>query len=632
MADKDEALHNIEDIKRKLYDPAYPNAKHRTEGTLHSVTHEVSTHWADEENIPKVKRYKIPATFFKKFFIGAVIFFVLAIMFGLFMYYRGSDTVTGEKIDIKVLGNSFTEGGKDLDLQIEIVNRNNSNLELTNMLVEYPRGASADNKTDMVRLPREQIGTIAPGGRIERNVKVVLYGDQGTVRPVTVHFEYHPAGSNAIFTKDVAYPVTISSSPLALRLDGPEQISANQEVVFTITASLNTTLPSTALLKVDYPSGFIFESANPAPISEKSIWSLSNLSQQVPVVITLRGRLTGQDGDEQAFHTYAGTASTMDPNKIDVVYNSLLHTVAIAKPFLDAKLTLSGTDLETYSVRGGEVTKMQVNWTNNLPTQVSDAEIRVHFSGNVFDKNTVSTSSGFYNSSTSEIIFDKSTISDFSSLEPGQSGKLDFSFIPLPVLGSDQTLKDPQVILEASIKGREPSSGQGFNEIKNFEKKIVRIMSDFQVTARALYISGAMPPTAEKETSYKVSMTLSNSVNTIANAETRTTLPLYIKWGGLIGSTAENVTYNDVTREVIWKIGTVRPHTGFGPINREASFKITLTPSISQVNSIPQIIKDVSFVGQDTFAGNSIKINKPGLNTKLEGDPSFKLGDERVIR
>jgi hypothetical protein len=632
MPEPEEGLHKIEDIKRKLYDPAYPSQKHRTEGALHSVHHEVPHEWEDAVVNGELKHKNPPTTIFKKFFLGAIIFFVCAILFGIFMYMRGSDTVSSERIDITVLGNSFTEGGEELPLQIEIVNRNKSKLELSNMIIEYPRGASADNKTDMVRLPREQIGTIEAGGRIERNVKVALYGDQGTVREVTVHFEYHPQGSNAIFTKEVVYPVTISSSPLALRVDGPIQTSSNQEITLTVTASLNTSLPSAALLKVDYPSGFVFESASPAPVLDKSLWSLADLTQKTPAVITIHGRINGQDGDEQAFHVFAGTANPGDPAKVDVVYNSLLHTITLAKPFLEANITLGGNDADQYSVQSGQAVKMQVEWVNNLSTQISDAEIRVHFSGNVFDKNAVSVANGFYNSGTNEIIFDKNTISDFSSIQPGEKGRLEFSFTPLPVLGGDQNLKDPQVVIEVSIKGREPSSGQGFSEVNSFEKKVVRIMSDFQVAAQGRYISGLLPPTAEKDTIYNATLTLSNSANTIANAEARTVLPIYVKWGGLVGSTAENVTYNDVTREVVWKIGTVRPHAGFGGAVREVTFKITLTPSISQVGSIPQLIKDISLTGQDTFAGNLIKTSRTGLNTRLEGDPAFKFGDERVIK
>lgn len=632
MSESDENLHKIEDIKRKLYDPAYPNAKHRTEGTLHTVSHDVSHHWADENNVHEGKPMKAPTKIFKKFFIGAVLFFIFAIIFGVFMYYRGADTVTSEKIDITVLGNSFTEGGADLPLQIEIVNRNNANLELANMLIEYPRGASADNKTDMVRLPRDQIGTILPGGRIERNIKVSLFGDQGTVRQITVHFEYHPQGSNAIFTKEVTYPVTISTSPLALRVDGPVDSSSNQAVTLTVTASLNTTLPSAALLKVGYPSGFVFESADPAPLADKSLWSLATLTQQNPAVITIHGRINGQDGDEQAFHVYAGTASPLDPNLVDVVYNSLLHTITLAKPFLNANLSINGNTADQFSVPDGQPVTMDIDWTNNLTTQVSDAEIRVLFSGNVFNKSLVTASNGFYNSGTNEIIFNKSTAPVFSSIDPGQKGKLSFTFTPLPVSGSDTSMKDPQVVVEVSIKGRETSSGQGFSEVKNFEKKVVRVMSDLQISPLARYISGELPPTAEKDTVYNATLTLSNSVNTMANAEARTTLPLYVKWGGLVGTTAENVIYNDVTREITWKIGSVRPHTGFGPINREVSFKLILTPSISQVGSVPQLIKDVSLVGQDTFAGNSIKTSVTGLNTRIENDPAFKFGYERVIK
>lgn len=626
---ENEKISKIEDVKRRLYDRNTNLSSHDRSGILHQIPHdEIASSWQDDSNNMK----KAPQSkFFKYFFITTIIFFIFAIIFAVYMFMQGSTSVSNDNIDISVLGNSFTEGGKELQLQVEVVNKNKSDLELSNLIVEYPRGAS-DDPTDVVRLPRENIGTIPAGGRAMKIFKVVLYGDQGSVRNVNIKLEYHPSGSNAIFTKDQSYPVTINSSPLSLLVDAPSSTSANQSITFKITASLNTTLPAEgAVLSVSYPQGFVFESANPKPDSSNYIWDLSTLTQTKPVIISITGHMVGQDGDEQAFHVYAGTKKP-GQQSIDVVYNSFLQIVNIVKPFLDAKVIVNGNDVENPSVFGGENVNADIVWSNNLQTSISDAQIIAKITGNVLDQGSVDGGSGFYDSVSNQIIWDKNTIPDLASISPGDTGKLNFSFNTTSLLGSDSRINNPQVSIEVSIRGRQSEAGTGFVDVNNFSKKIVRVSSDFQIAASASFVSGALPPKIGNETRYKITWTLSNSTNNITQAEARAVLPVYMKWVGRVSGNAENITYNDVTREVVWRIGNVSANTGFTSGNREADFVVALTPSLSQFGFSPEIIKDVTLTGVDSFTGSQIKSSKSPLNTYLSNDPNFSSGQERVIK
>ena len=103
-----------------------------------------------------------------------------------------------------------------------------------------------------------------------------------------------------------------------------------------------------------------------------------------------------------------------------------------------------------------------------------------------------------------------------------------------------------------------------------------------------------------------------------------------MKWVGSI-SPRENITYNESTREVIWDIGSVRANTG-GSYNREATFTLALNPSLSQVDSVPQLMGDLFLSGTDVFTGTDIKSKRGSINTLLSGDPSFQSGQERVIQ
>ncbi|MCX6756009.1 MAG: hypothetical protein NTX85_01570 [Candidatus Nomurabacteria bacterium] len=627
---ENEKLNKIEEVKRKLYDRNTVISNHDRQGVLHQIPHQnISGNW--QNNDGNIMKKPPQSKFFKYFFITTIVFFIFAIFFAVYMFMQGSTSVSNDNIDISVLGNSFTEGGKELQLQVEVVNKNKSDLELSNLIVEYPRGAS-DDATDVMRLPRENIGTIPAGGRATKIFKVTLYGDQGSVRNVNIKLEYHPAGSNAIFTKDQSYPVTINSSPISLLVDAPASTSANQSITFKVTATLNTTIPQEgAVLTVSYPQGFIFENATPSPDSSNYVWDLSGLTQSNPITIAITGHMVGQDGDEQAFHVYAGTKKP-GQQAIDVVYNSFLHIVNIVKPFLDTKVVVNGNDVDAPSVSGGEKVNAEIFWSNNLKTTISDPQLVVKFSGNALDKNKIGSDQGFYDSLNNQIIWNKNSAQNFSSISPGQSGSFSFNFTPISVLNSEVKISDPQIVIEVSIRGQQVESGNIFTNVDNFSKKVVKISSNFQLAGSANYFSGELPPRAENETKYKINWILSNSSNPVKNAEARAVLPVYVKWLGRLSGNAENISYNESTREVIWKIGNVNPDTGFDSNNREADFVISLNPSVSQIGTVPVLTKDVYLIGDDSFTKEKLKFIRKSLNTFLYNDPNFKSGDERVIK
>lgn len=626
---KEDSKNKIEDVKRHLYDPNDKAMSHQREGVLRPISHDVPLEWKDEQ--PKVennmsnKSKKSSGSGFKKFFIISVIFFIGALGFALYKFYNNDSSVSNDKIDIQVIGNSFVKGGEELPLQIEIVNNNNASLEFVNLVIEYPKGAE-DNIVDVVRLPKDTIGTIKPGERVIRNIKVKLFGVEKSIRNIKVRLEYHPQGSNAIFGKDKYYPVTISLAPLSLSIDAPTSTISNQLISLKVKSTLNTSLSEeNSILQVTYPNNFVFESASPVPSSGNSIWSLSSLSTTTPVEVEIKGRLIGQDGDEQVFHAYAGTTNETDQSAVNVIYSSVLQKIQITKPFLDARILVNGQDQIEYAVSGGETVDVNVDWANNLSTRITDGQIIVGLSGNVFDKSTVKTDTGFYDSANNQIIWDRNSSSELSEINPGEKGTVSFSFVPISLVGSLSVIKDPQVSIKVSIRGRQPQLGSTYNDINNFSEKVVKILSDFQIASSVAYLNGSLPPKAETETKYTITWTISNSANNIIEAEAKAILPTYVNWVGLSLSEKENITYNEVTHEVKWNIGQVLSNTGIDS-NREASFILSISPSLSQVDSVPQLMKETYLSGKDSFTNTLIKSMRSPITTA-----SFNIINGRVV-
>lgn len=617
----EDSKNKIEDVKRNLYDPNDKSMSHQREGILHPINHSVplelqNSQPKEENNNMKNKFKKPPVSIFKKFFIISVIFFVGALGFAFYRFSNNNSFVSNDKINITVIGNSFTKGGDELPLQIEITNNNNASLELANLIIEYPKGAE-DITTEIMRLPRDTIGIIKPGESVIRNIKVKLFGEEKSIRNIKISLEYHPEGSNAIFTRDKYYPVTISLAPLSINIDAPESTISNQPISFKITAKLNTSLPGdNSILQVTYPNNFVFDSAIPTPILGNSVWDLSSLSTTKPITVLIKGRLIGQDGDEQVFHAYAGTTNGTNQSVVNIVYSSVLQKILITKPFLDARILVNGQDQTEYVVSGGETVNAEIYWANNLSTRITDGQIIVSLSGNVFDKSTVNGNNGFYDSVNNQIIWDKNSVSSLSEINPGESGTVTFSFKPSSLVGLSNVVKSPQISIKVSIKGRQPQLGSTYNDVNNFSEKVVKILSDFQIASSATYSSGSMPPKAETETNYIVTWTLSNSANNITEARARSALPIYVKWVGLLQGVNDNLTYNEVTHEVIWDIKSVLPSTGINS-NREVSFIVSLKPSLTQVGSVPQLMKEIYLSGTDSFTNTLIKNTHGPITTTL---------------
>lgn len=154
-----EKLSKIEELKTKLSSKSYKMRDVSYGGFSHQQKSDVPDSWKEEENKFNLGEKLLTKTsMFKKFFIFSIIFFVIAIGFASYMFFVGGNTVSNENIDISVLGNAFTAGGEELPLQIEIINRNNSLLELADLLVEYPKGSSGTLAEDTERF-RSSLGT-----------------------------------------------------------------------------------------------------------------------------------------------------------------------------------------------------------------------------------------------------------------------------------------------------------------------------------------------------------------------------------------------------------------------------------------------------------------------------------------
>jgi NAD(P)H-hydrate repair Nnr-like enzyme with NAD(P)H-hydrate epimerase domain len=328
-------------------------------------------------------------------------------------------------------------------------------LELADLVMQYPSGGASDSASNIENF-RESLGTIAPGTVVNENLKPILFGEQGSSRVITISLEYRVAGSNAIFVKNQPYTVTINSTPINLAIDAPTTISPNQAITLNIKATLNsTTAVPTTLVKVDYPIGFQFVSATPAPSFGNNVWNLGNLAPGAEHDISISGTMTGVfSGDQKTFNVSSGSQSSTDKSAIDVVFNSVQQVIAIQKPFVEADIVINGISGSQFTATSKTPISAQIHYINNLDTTINNLQIQAKISGNAFDPKTVNTAQGFFNSATSTINWDKNYESQLAQVNPGDSGALSFSFTPVSLFSATSgLLSSPSINIEVDVSG-----------------------------------------------------------------------------------------------------------------------------------------------------------------------------------
>lgn len=632
----------LDSLSEELYSRGAPSIIHETKQEFQTPqSGEVKENWNSEERlstllgqVPPSKRHSA----LKVFFIIAVSFFALSSLVAAIAVFRNSNTISSKNVDISVLGPTSIGGGEELTLEIVIDNKNNTALESADLLVEYPRGTrtATDLQKELLR-HRESLGKIESGENVRRTVKAVLFGQKDSVQSIKVSVEYRVSGSNATFSKEKSYDISMVSSPITLTATYPREISSNAEFEIVLEATSNsTTVIQNALVRAEYPFGFTLIRATPTPISSNNVWRLGDLKPGERRTIKLRAKIEGQDNEQRTFRFIAGIGRQNDNQVLAAEFVTLLETISIKKPGLGLGLTLnsvSGADVVVTA--GGKVSGV-VHWTNNLPVPVINGKIEVALSGVALDRaSVIASNGGFFRSVDNTVVWDRNSNAELANMSPGISGDVSFSFSTLG-LGGGLPLSNQSVTVVATAFGSQVSGGSTPTDISSSLSRKVSIASSIGLNTRIVHSigpfanKGPIPPRIEKETTYTIIWTATNSSNDIADAVMKADLPSYVTWLGAFVPAQEQMSYDPITKTITWTIGDIRAGTGFASSAREVSFQVSFLPSLSQIDTSPTIVRETTISGRDKFTNAFLDESKAALSTRMGTDPAYKSGDERV--
>lgn len=625
----------LEKVKESLYDK-YADIHPRQRSGLHAHPVQSKGDWDDSDLGEKVKYAGRPETknkrtlfWVKRFFMVSVGFFVLAALFAGMKLFTGSNTFSSEAIELSILTQPFVDGGEDLPVTIQLINNNGTALETADIIFAYPVTSFSDGE---VKRERVSLNTVKPGETVFQDFDIRLFGEEGEERTLTAQIEYRSQGSNAIVQKTVQEMVTIRSTPIEVLVEGRDASIPNQEYTFDVVINSNATqVTNNILAKVEYPQGFTFVSAEPAPSFDIDTWVLGDIEPGSSRVITITGSLAGSSGDGKVFRTTVGEQDVRRERQIATIFGSQTHQVSLTPSFIDAQFKVGNDSSNRIIIPAAQKTVVNVNWQNTLPVQLQNVKLEAELSGNAYITSGISNTDGFYDSNTHLITWDPVNNGTLEVVNPGEQGVFKFSIEPKPLAnGNSQIITQPviDVVLRAS-------GVDGVGQIQEAEviaSVQLVVNSDVRLEPKTRHFGGPftnigpIPAVVEQTTEYTLTWEITNSSSNLRDAQVTTRLPSYVNWLNIATPSSEALTYNETTRELVWDLGQVSAGAGFTSDSREVSFKVSITPSVAQRGSIPSLTESLAFEAEDTYTGGTIRVFHNPHTTRLLNDVSLNNG------
>ncbi len=560
----------------------------------------------------------------KVFFIISCAICALVVLFALVRSSIFSSPNANSTIDIAIDAPPFVDGGSQSTVTVSVTNKGTVPLELADLILSYPEPTKSgiNNASGMSEATiRASLNTIGVGATVSHDYLLVLYGAEGDQVPLTATLEYHAPNSNAIFTKVSKVAVQIRSTPLSVVINSDASVVAGQTVPYAVVVTNKSPNTLTDLI-VDaaYPPGFSFASSDPAPLQSNHLWNIATLESGQSATITIRGIITAQPLESKVLRASVGTHD-IQTNQIAVLLNTGIKTVTINQPFIATNLTLNGSTGEQVPLQENISAEGEVTITNSLTYPIINVVAKVTFDGGLYNANGVQAKNGgFFDSNTKTITWQSG---DLAALAPGES--VDLGFVVTPKQnGPNRTLK-ASLSLSAIVQGGTQPSLADIQTVGGV------LATSLSFDAKTQYGGiGPIPPKVGQKTIYNLVFDVSNNVNQVGGAVLTTTLPQYVTWEG---STTAGLSYNEVTRTVTWNVGVVPAGAGYTLNSVKGAFKVSITPSTSQVDETPALTSQIEIIGTDSVANVQVKHRRTdGLRTTLSADPVHGSGKGQVVQ
>jgi hypothetical protein len=613
----------LKELKRKLYKPGAEFEKRPREPEIFEPGQErekiKSEEWQRTEKkklTPQQKKYLL---------VGGIS--LLVVILALVGLWYGLTSFDRSQVKLEILGPERAVSGDEITYTVKY--KNNTRVTLTDMtLVFYYPEESLPLETQEL-IQELDLADLEPGqvGQIELKTRIIGLKDSQKIAQAKLI--YQPANINSRFENQAEFSTRIISVPLMIDFDLPERLVSGQSFSFSLEYLNQAEVSFDDLwLRLEYPSSFNFQSAEPGPLERDNLWSIGGLMAGQEGKVFVRGTIEGHEGEVKSFKAQLGIFQ----NDQFVPYTETVAALQISVSPLSVFQTVNGaTD---YIAQAGEVLHYQIDYENTTDVGIKGVVITAKLEGSALDLASLKSGQGSFDGVSQTIIWNASNLPALEFLGPHQAGQIKFSVKvkdPSPIFS--YTDKNFIVINTVRIDSSQAPLSLKDIQIAGESRLETKIASRLSLQAKGYFRddlisnSGPMPPKVGQTTTYTIKWQLSNSSNDLKDVRVEAYLPPHVQWMNKIEPAGADLKYQPQTGQLTWSIGSLPAATGLLLPVKQVAFQVAITPSLAHLGNLVELIGQSRAFGQDTFTGLEITSTDEPIDTDLPDDPTIKSQD-----
>lgn len=605
-------------------------------GTLSKV----ATRWPENVRSRERARGTETAFFdrrFLKFFLwGLAITGAIGAALFLFLYLG----TRGQEAEVAIHGRERVEAGEEVSIPVVVKNTSRTVLREIELAIVFPEGFVIRDERGAEQKPpprlTKNLPDLPPGGEVKTEIAARIFGRELEEKKLEASVIYRPENLRARFSAKTSRAFIISRVPLAVSWEMPEVLSAGQDVEFKARYSSTATGPFEDMsFRLDYPPGFVFVSAVPAPSAGTAIWKIGTLEPDREGTITVRGKIQGAGGEVKNF--IGGLGKFYELTKVWSIYSESSREAKIFLAPLSIEATLDGSGEK--AITPGERLNFILRYRNNTELTMKNVSVRAYLEGTIVESETISPDGGgVFDGQARAILWSPGGTESLLEIDPQEEGEFHFSVStrqrPPVRSNADQNLiVRLRSVIEAKTVPREfTGTLAGSENILEF-----KVRSKILFAGKTLYrgssltTSGPLPPRVGAKTSYAIVWEVRNFTNLLEGAEVRASLPPNVTWENVFSKDAR-LSFDQKSGEVRWKVGEIKAGVGVLSPALTSSFLVSILPSEADAGQALTLLRDVRFTARDAFVGEDVEVPGEPLTTELRDDITTTNKDWTVTR
>ncbi len=527
-------------------------------------------------------------------------------------FWFGSPSFSESGVTLAIEGPNQASVGDQVVYKVKYSNNTKLNLNSMSFKFTYPDdsvvlkdGSAVTNLSETFTLDQ-----LAAGQSGEQDFTAFLVGNRGNIKTAKAGLSFGAGSLKTVFEKNTTLSTTIIGLPVSLTLSAPPNSVPGQAVNYLLDYRNESSDDISDLrFEFNYPDGFSLQKSIPAPSEGNYVWTIPVLKKGSGGRISITGPLSGKEGDTK-------NISVVLKRKIGgqyVNYEKSDTSSIVASALLGTQILVN--DSTDYSAFAGDDLNYTIKYSNNSNYNLVGVNLLVKLEGEMYDISSLDTKGGYYDNSSGTILWNASTVSDFSNLAPNRRGQLDFR-IKLKKSISSGATGSKNLFVRTSVRLSTPNvpSGVGGDEIFADSSLVTKISTQPTLKQIVYYndsafgSAGPLPLQVGKETTFTVHWQITNPGNDMSGVRLSGTLPAGVNWKNVVsvGSGQPEPIYNTNTSEVVWNPGVLPQGVGMTGAKYEASFQVSVKPSSSQSGSPVLLVKNSTLSGTDSFTKQNI--------------------------